>query len=107
MELEKCDKCGRAFKKFRSNEQNRYLHGYIIPEISETIGYTPEETKEILKFKFLKSFKVVLGIETEYVRGTSELSTVEMEKFLTEVREWASLSLGIYLKMPNEVLNDN
>lgn len=108
----KCSRCGFSPSgKQRSNNQNRYLHGYIIKEISEHTGYTTEEVKEIIKSKFLKSWKIIKtkqgDKEFEYIRGTSELDTKETEDLLRDVREWASLELGLYLALPNEVLNEN
>ncbi len=106
-----CKRCGYSPSgKIRSNNQNRYLHGYIIPEISNHTGYTPEETKDIIKSKFLKSWKIIKTKkgekEFEYIKSTSDLDTKQMEKFLTEIREWASIELGIYLMLPNERLTE-
>lgn len=100
----------RPWKNQRSDPQNRYLHGYIIKEISNFLGYTPEETKEVLKYKFLRAWRPIKtkeGMkEVEYVKNTRDLDTGSMEQFLTEVREWASLELGLYLALPNEVFTE-
>lgn len=78
-------------RKLRSLEQNSYFHGVLLPLLSDELGYTPQEMKGVLKWKF-------------EIKHTSELSTVEFEDFTRKVREWASAELGIYLPSPNEDL---
>src|SRR3990167_3285602 len=98
----------RKPKKDRSSPQNKYFHGYIVKEISDFTGFTPEETKDLLKLKFLKTTALVTtkkgNIEIEFIKPTSSLSTVEFEQLCTEVREWASIKLELYLSLPNEIL---
>lgn len=75
-------------RRVRSLPQNSYMH-FCFQLISDHTGYTPEEAKGICKFMF--------GI-----KRTSELSTIELEEFLSKVRAWASMELGCYLPLPNE-----
>jgi GH25 family lysozyme M1 (1,4-beta-N-acetylmuramidase) len=82
----------------RSDPQNRYFHGVIIPILADHTGYTEEEMKDALKWKFLRSGTDDLPT----VKGTSDLNTVEMEALNTRIREWASADLGCYIPLPNE-----
>lgn len=107
MEL-KCDKCGREFKKERSNPQNRYYWGVIVEILSEHTGFTKDEMHEVLKHKFLrKSLWVVKKgglMELSVISySTTELTTSEMEDYLSQIRIWASEDLGLVLPLPNEV----
>lgn len=104
----RCDKCGRAFKKDRSNNQNRYYWGVIIKHISEHTGFNPEEMHEVLKHKFLR-YTVWIpkkdGINEMSViaKSTAKLTTKQFEEFTSNIRQWASSDLGIFLPEPNEM----
>lgn len=110
----KCPVCG--YKKFgfllsaRSTQQNKFLHGVVIPVLAEHLGYSSEEMKEILKVKFLSETRVIDTVhgpaEIEYIKPTSSLSTVEFEIFLEKIRQWGSADLGCLVPLPNEVTND-
>lgn len=94
----------------RSNPENRYFHGVVIPIIAEHIGYSGPEMKEILKAKFLSETRVIDTIhgpeEIEYIKPTSSLNTVEFEIFLEKIRQWGSIELGVNIPLPNEETND-
>jgi hypothetical protein len=92
--MPKCPNCNFQWGKKtpehnRSNPQNSYFHAVVIPILSEYTGYDHAEIKGIVKYKFK-------------VKHTSDLSTVEFEKFMSDVRMWASRDLGCYVPSPNE-----
>lgn len=87
-------------KRQRSNQQNRYYHGVIVPILADHFGYTAEEMHEALKFEFLKVHE---DKPLATVRSTASLSTVEWEEFMSRVREWSSIHYNVYLPEPNEV----
>ena len=78
----------REFKP-RSNNENSYFHGVVLPILSELTGYTEDEMKAVVKFKFK-------------IQHTSTLSTAEFEDFMSKIRSWASIELGCYVPEPNE-----
>lgn len=91
----------------RSNQQNRYYWGCVLPLISETTGHTIEECHEICKH-FFSIKKIVLEEKraTHHIKipiSTKQLNTVEMEEYLSKVRSWASMELSCYIPLPNEV----
>lgn len=95
-------------KKIRSNEENRYYWGIVVALISECTGFTPDEVHEILKHQFLRKQVfypteggVALGFDI--TKSTTELTTVEFEKYLSDIRQWASEVLSCYIPLPNEV----
>jgi len=90
----KCPMCGFKIvkvpkEKGRSNPQNRYFHGVVLPLLSDCTGYTDEEMKGIVKYKF--------GI-----KSTSALTTIEHEEFMSKIRMWASRDLECWIPEPHE-----
>jgi hypothetical protein len=83
--------------------QRRYYFGVIIKILCEFTGYSALEMHEILKAMFLSDEKEIGGVVVRYSRSTEELSTIEKEEYHTNIREWASTDLGIYIPLPNEV----
>jgi len=93
---------GKPVKK-RSNQQNAYFHGVIVPMMSEATGYEIEEMKEIIRAKFL-AYEVKVGNDIIKVgRSTASLNTMEFEELNTKCRKWGDEELDIYIPSPNEV----
>ena len=63
-----------------------------------------EQVHELLKFKFLKT--EIANQETgefiEYIRSTTDLSTVEFAEYIEEIKIWSAEMFGIKLPEPNE-----
>jgi len=91
----------RKYSRPRSPNQNRYLHGVVIPLIAECCGYDPEEMKTALKLKFLRAGDDVNGLAR--VRSTADLSTAEMTEFIEQVRRLAA-EMGCAIPAPNEIV---
>jgi hypothetical protein len=103
----------RNYKK-RSNNQNAYLHGYLFPIITialNDLGWqmTPIKTKEWLKKQFLIHTEIneITGEYMEWVKGTSECTTMEIMEFQNRCIQFASEELGIEVALPNEELELN
>jgi hypothetical protein len=110
--MKNCPTCGQSIgtkiARKRSSSQNRYFHGPLLDALTlhfEELGYTREEVKDIVKFKFLKDTVIVDTQdgeeELEHVKPTSSLTTTEFEQFNESIRQWAS-TLGCDIKEPNE-----
>lgn len=103
---ERCKECGRPLTKGRSNNQNRYYRGVVVKIISEHTGFTPEEVHELLKYRFLRTYETLStkngDKEFERTKSTTELTTSAFEIFMSDVRMWASIELGLYIPDPNE-----
>lgn len=91
-----------AWRKSRSAQQNRYMHGVVLAILSEELGYHMDEMRAALCHKFLSSIDEKTGLMR--IRGTSDLSTAEFEEFMATVRQWAGEDLGILIPLPNEYL---
>lgn len=86
-------------EKKRSQSENRYFHGIVLPILCDYFGYDAEEMKDALKMKFL----LIESGKIPTVRKTSSLSTVEFEDFMTKVRQWAAQEWQVYIPLPNEI----
>ena len=90
-------------RKHRSVQQNRY-YWLVASMLSDHTGFTKDEIHAILKSKFLRTEKVNQdsGAVYEYVKSTTELSTVEYEEYLDSVRQFAAEEFDLQIPMPNE-----
>lgn len=88
-------------KKHRSVQQNRTYWLYCTM-LSEETGFTKDEIHAVLKQKFLKTEKVHedSGQVFEYVRSTSELSTVEFMDYIAQIQQFAAEDLNVVLPDP-------
>ena len=87
----------------RSDLQNKYYWGGVIPILSEELGYEnyeKEELHEILKAKFLKDFKNVGKERIDYSKSTTLLSTKEFMEYVDKIIRWAAQELNIYIPDP-------
>jgi hypothetical protein len=109
----RCANCGFDIsnKKHRSNPQNAYFHSVVLPIIAEHTGYTVAEVKDLVKSMFLRREMMVKtknGVrEVSTVMGSSELTTAEFEKLMSDIRQWSSSDLGLFVPEPNETLTTN
>lgn len=92
----------RWFKK-RSNQQNRLLWLWCTI-IAEHTGTSPDVVKGIAQKMFLTVEETIeaTGEVFQRVKGTSELDTFEMKKFLDELHLWATEYFGCDLPLPDQ-----
>jgi hypothetical protein len=98
-------------KRKRSNPQNAYLHGVVIPMVTQGINehgntITQLQTKDLLKSMFL-SIDTPISDDGEYVtitQNTSGLDTTAFNEFIEKVQQWSAEMLGIIIPEPNESL---
>ena len=87
----------------RSINQNAYYWSVCVRMIADETGYTTDETHEILKGKFLAVEARVGNEIIRYSRSTTGLKTNEFEDLMTQIREWASVTLNCLIPQPREV----
>ena len=89
--------------KGRTNQQNRYFHGVIVPIVSDATGHTLEETKELLKVMYapkeIETKKGVIKIGTP----TSSMKKHEMQLFIDNIIVNMA-EFGIDIPSPEETL---
>lgn len=95
----------------RSNNQNRFFHGVVIPIIQQ--GLIEAGWNEAKSFEWTKDFIKMNCLVKEYVNEntgevkksigkTSELSTSEFMNLISEIQQWASEYLNVYIPEPGE-----
>ena len=81
----------------RTNDQNSLFWKWI-EIISNETGYTKEETKELISYKFLQRERIDAEGYTEmYLKGTSTLSKKEFNEFMNQLSFWSNSTLNITL----------
>jgi hypothetical protein len=99
-------------KKKRSNPQNAYYFGVVIPlmkqgfynSLGEHVG--TDEIHTFLKNRFL--FKEIVNEQNAEIikmpQSTTELTTIQFEEYLDKIREFATEFLSIQIPLPNDTL---
>ena len=73
----------QPWRKEKSLQQLRYVHGVIFALCSEASGYTRQEVKGLLKGEFLTEYiKAPDGKEIAYVKSLADLTMTEMKEFI-------------------------
>lgn len=94
----------------RSNQQNRYLHGVLIPEFRLALvdaGYDVqdnEQAKMILKSVFLKTqiTNMDTGEVIDYISDTSSLSKEQLNLLIETTIRWTAENLNYIIPYPGE-----
>jgi len=87
----------------RSNHQNRY-YWLILGIVSEHTGYTDGDLHDYFKAEFLLKPMILGTKQSEIPRSTTELNTIEMEKYLENIRMFSAMELQLNIPEPNEVV---
>lgn len=87
----------------RSNNQNRYWHGVVIPLFAEHCGEHVDDMKDILALTLIPREVVDLTTgETRIIPGhTSKLTTKEFNVLIEKAQQLGA-TMGIYIPDPNE-----
>jgi len=96
-------------KRNRSNGQNRYYRGVVLPLILRGLRnagfdiYTKDEAHDIVKVKFLKTeIENESGEFISTFKSTKDMTTKDFKEFIDNVQYWASEYLNEYIPSPNE-----
>lgn len=95
-------------KKQRSNPQNRYFRGVVVPMVAEAMGErNHEHVAELLKGleeagPIMREYYDFGNTKIYRIKSTTELTTVQWEELMSIYREWGSTFLKIYIPEPNE-----
>lgn len=96
----------------RSDNQNRYYWGVVVPLVADGIKNTwgdpvsHETAHELLKSQFLFWEKVseYSGEIMRLPKSTTECTTTELEEYMEQCRQFAFEWFGVTIPMPNEQL---
>jgi len=97
----------RKHKEKRSNEQNRYYWGVVVPILADFFGHdNPEDMHEDLKLKFnpmeskIDKNKIIGGT-------TTKLSTVDFysaeDSYIERICRWSAMEYNIYIPPPKKI----
>ncbi len=90
---------GKHYRQ-RSDRQNRYYWGVVVPIVAREIG---EENDEVVHSWLQIATKHTKDVNGTLVpRGTKDLTTVEFEEYAANARMFASKFLSVYIPLPNE-----
>lgn len=97
-------------KSKRSDPQNRYFHGVIIPIVKSALldlGFEEAKSSEWVKdfIKFNCLIKEYISAEGEVIKSlgkTSQLTKSEFADMVADVQRWAADKLNIYIPDPGE-----
>lgn len=102
----------QPLKRTRSNQQNRYYWGVIIPLVQSGLEdvtgemRSKNEVHEFLKFNF--NYKEIVNQSTGEIyrqpKTTTTNSTTDMEVYHEEIRRFAHEFLSVEIPLPNEDL---
>lgn len=88
----------RKERSQRSNKQNSYYWGIVLPILGDYFGYEPDEMHEALKLKFLQ----IGPCDVPTVKSTTKLNTAEFEEYLERIRRWAATEYSVVVPLPHE-----
>lgn len=92
----------------RSNQQNRYYWGAVLPIIQygmKQVGVTMsiEQVHDLMKFKHLQTEYVTTDGEIiNSIGSTTDLNPIEFSDYIDRIREWALEYLNIDIPEPNQ-----
>ncbi len=96
----------RKWREKRTNEQNAYYWGVVVPTLADFFGHdNPEDMHEDLKLKFNP---VESKVEPGKIIGgtTTKLSTEEFfgpeTSYVERICRWASMEYGVYIPPPKK-----
>lgn len=89
----------RKRTKKRTNPQNRYYWGIVVPMLAENFGYTKDEMHEALKWLFLRK----PDADPPTVGSTAKLQTKEFAAYIEQIQTWAATEHGIVIPDPDEM----
>ncbi len=94
----------QTWRKEKSLQQIRYVHGVIFALCSEASGYTRQEVKGLLKGEFLTEYAVSPdGTETAYVKSLADLKMPEMSRFIEDCIILAAKHWGVVIPDAEDV----
>jgi hypothetical protein len=105
----------KKYRKSRSNKQNNYYWGCVIPYVQDGLNdmgfdrhlISAENVHHMLRDKFLKEDIGVTDGEhagefVTMVRSTSDLSTTEFMDYIADIQKWSMEFLNKYIPDPGE-----
>lgn len=91
----------KEWRKNRSNSQNRFWWGVVVPLFAETMGCTSEEAHEALKAEINYDLKVIGDRAIRVPKSTADLNTAEFKELVEKAQRLAAeMFSGLYIPDP-------
>ena len=92
----------------RSSRQNKYYWKFIITVFAKQTGKTRKEAEEelLIECATVNHYKDEEGNTVYEVERTSDMTTMRMESYLSDCRDYVDDQYDIYLLAPRETLDD-
>ncbi len=102
LEGKECEFIARKKTNQKSRKEEKYYWAVVVKMIADECGYTSEKAHGVLQYKFFR-YKDEKG--NYYIKSTklNQWITQNWEAKMSEIRQWASEFLGIFIPKPNEV----
>ena len=101
-------------KNKRSNAQNAYYWGVVVPLVQEGVRdmgdkLTADQIHEMLKRECLKGELINknTGQVVNFARSTTGITTTEFMDFIEDIQRFAAEFLGIEIPDPREILGED
>ena len=95
----------KKHKKKRTNLQNAYYFGTVVPILSEHFGYDIEEMHEELKYLF-NPVQSKIDPDRKIGYSTTKMSTIEFfhdeDSYVERICRWAATEYGVYIPPPKK-----
>lgn len=91
----------QRYRNTRTNNQNRYYWGVVIPLIAQYCGYDDDEAHSALKIKFLSKKGII-----PTVISTTKLDTLQFIEYIDKVKRFAAEELNLVIPDPEEIWQD-
>lgn len=80
--------------------QRKYYRGVCVQAVAEKLNIKPETVHRMATFIFLRTHKVIGKYKHYFIASTSDLSTNQMEEYLSRFRSWASVNFNVFVQAP-------
>jgi len=94
----------------RTDEQNRYYWGVVIPILADHFGYDHEEVHEEMKLMF-NPIQSKIDPSRKIGGSTTKMSTVEFycdqDSYVERICRWSATEYGIYIPPPEKADDDS
>lgn len=92
----------RKYRARRSPAQNRYWWGVVIPHMTLCWACSHDDAHDRVCLEFLPNAREVGGTTIVTPGSTSDLDTLQFNKLIEAVSQYAALEHGVYIPLPNE-----
>lgn len=89
-------------ESLKSLQQLGYLYGVVYPIIKDHLGYSIEELEILFYDMFQTKYIIIAKKEIKYVRTLSKCNMKETAEFITNVIDYASNDLLLYIPPPTK-----